>query len=224
MMDRSTYRAMGLLGVANLLLILAPLFIAPIPPFGPGADLVAFNVSHRGALMLGNYLGVIQLPIGLALLVFISAVTRQAEEASRGWLWMLIFGSGLCAATAGVVIAFLFLVTPLIAGLGQSALALLAQLGLYDLDISYAIQSLLLGAIGLATFRLRHLPAWLGYAACLAAALSWFGTFGLVATSGPFAAAGPVALFGAGLSLPGWILLVGLYWLVHPGPKERHGH
>ena len=216
MTGQSTYRVMGVLGILNLLLILAPLFIAPIPPFGPGADLVAFNAAHRGALMLGNYLGVIQLPVELILLVFVAAITRRAEETSEGWLWLLIFGSGVCATTAALVLGFLFFVSPLIAGLGQSALALVGTLGLYDLDVSYSIQALLLTAIALATLRLRHMPAWLGYLAYVAAALSALGTLGLLATTGPFAAAGPVPLFASGLSLPVWLLSASLYWLVRP--------
>jgi hypothetical protein len=216
MTDRLPYRAMAWLGIANFLLVVVPIFIAPIPPFGPSADLVAFNTIHRSELIRGNYLGVIQLPVELIVLVFISAVTRRAEESQRGWLWLLIFGSSLCATAVATVLAFFFFVGPFLVSLGQSALALLWQLALYSLDISYAIQALLLGAIGFATFRLRYLPAWLGYIAWLAALLSALGTLGLVATSGPFAASSPLALFGAGFALPIWILLVSIYWLVHP--------
>jgi hypothetical protein len=222
MTDRLSYRAIGWLGIANFLLIVVPIFIAPIPPFGPDADLITFNTVHRSALILGNYLGVLQLPIGLIWLVFISAVTRQAEENNQhGWLWLLVLGSSLCATAVATVLAFFFFLGPFIMSLGQPALLLLGQLGLYGIDISYSIQALLLGTIGLATFRLRFLPPWLGYIAWLAAMLSALGTVGLLVSSGPLAATSPVALFAAGFSLPIWILLVSIYWLVHPASYQH---
>jgi hypothetical protein len=207
---------MGLLAIVNFLLVVIPLAVAPVPPFDPGADLVAFDTTHHSALILGNYLTVLQLPVGLTFLIFVAAVTRQAEENQRGWLSLLILGSSLCTMTLAAVIAFFFDLSPLIVSLGQSALALLMQLGLHSIPLYDVMQTLMLGAIGVATLRLRFLPAWLGYIAWLAAVLSALATLGLLVPSGPLAASSTVALAMAGLPLPIWILLAGICWLVRP--------
>ncbi|HEX4024116.1 MAG TPA: hypothetical protein VHX52_05355 [Steroidobacteraceae bacterium] len=219
MNDPLPYRAMGWLAIINALLIVVPLFIAPIPPLAPGANLVAFNIAHHDMLVLGNYLGVIQLPVGLILLVFIAAAARAAEAGSRGWLWLLIFGAGMCVTAVATVLGFFFFVGPFVVSLGQAALALLGQVGFYSLDISFANQALLLGVIALAVMRLRFLPAWLGYLAWLMAILSALATLGVLVSSGPLAATSPAVLFAGGFSLPVWLLLAGIYWLVHPAAR-----
>lgn len=219
MTDRLPYRAMGCLAIVNALLLAVPLIIAPLPPFGPDADLIAFNIAHKDQLLLSNYLAVFQPLTGLVLLVFLSAVTRQAEGASRGWLWMLILSAGIVATGATVSIEALICAEPFVVNLGPGPLTLITQISLYGLDISYSVQALLLAALALAVLRLRLLPAWLGYLAWLGALLALLGTLGLIATSGLFAAAGPVSLLAAVFALPAWLLLVGLYWLVHPAPR-----
>ena len=210
------YRAAAWLGVLNFLLNVVPFFIAPVPPFGPGADLVGFNLSHHGALIVANYLGVIQLPVGLIVLVLLAAHTRYAEDRARGWGWLLILAAAVATVAVTAIITALFSLGPLLPGLGQMALALLTALGLYSVDVSFALQTLLLAAIGAATLRLRHLPPWLGWAAWLAALLSALATLGLLMSSGPLAATSPVGLSVGGFSLPVWILLLSIYWLVRP--------
>jgi hypothetical protein len=210
------YRAAAWLGVLNFLLNVVPFFIAPLPPFGPGADLVGFDLRYHDALIVANYLGVIQVPVGLIVLVFIAAHTRYAEDRARGAWWLLILAAAVATAAVTAIITALFSVGPLLPGLGRLALAVLTALGLYSLDVSFALQALLLAAIGVATVRLRHLPPWLGWTAWLAALLSALATFGLLMSSGPLAATSPLGLSVGGFSLPVWILLLSLYWLVRP--------
>jgi hypothetical protein len=218
---RLSYRVFGCFAIINALLIVVPIFLAPLPPLGPGADLVTFNSVHRGTLIVGNYLGVIQLPVSLFLLLFIAAATRQAEKPSGGWLWLLVTGSAVSASTFGAVLATYFLLGPFMVNLGQPALELLSQFGLYSLSVSYSIQALLLGAIGVAVLRLRYVPVWLGYLVWLAAILSGLATLGLIFTSGPLSATSPVSLFIGGLSLPIWLLVLGIYWIFQPGSAPR---
>ncbi len=216
MIDQLPYRPMGGLGIAYLLMVVIPLSIAPLPPFGPDADLVAFNTANHDALLLSNYLAAFQPPIVLIFLVFVAAVTRQAEESSRGWQWLLILAASVCTVAVTIVDTFFVCAEPFVVKLGQPVLALITQISLYGFLISFAMQALLLGAIGVAALRLHFLPAWLGFVALLAAAVSALGTLGLLMTAGPFTATSPIALFASPFSLPVWITLVSIYWLVHP--------
>ncbi len=218
MSNRLTYRIMGLLGILNLALLVIPMLIAPIPPLEVGADLVAFNLTYRGALMAGNYLAVVQLPVGLILLTFVAALTRRAEITPDGWHWMAVFALGICAVCVLSLPLFLYISAPLIAHLGKETLTLMLQLSLYSVDVYYLIQGTVLAAIAIAVLRLHHMPAWLGYLAALAGAVSALGSLGLVVASGPLSATGFITVFGGGFSLPGWLFAAGLFWLFHPEP------
>ena len=212
MSDRLCYRLYGWLAIINFALVLVPLFIAPIPPLAPGADLVGFIHLHNRALREANYLGVVQLPVQLLVLIFLAAVIRHFEESRRGWLWLLVLGSAVSLTTLAAVFGLFLIIGPFIASLGQAALAPLTQLWLFGGELSNSIQALMMGAVAVAILRLRSLPGWLGYLAWVVAALSGVGTLGMLFMHGPLAVTDTLALLIVGFSVPVWLLLLGIYW------------
>src|SRR5262245_61611179 len=79
-LDRLSYRLFGLITIINMVFVIVPLTIAPLPPLAPGADLVAFNRDNSEAIMLSNYIGALEWPLNTLLIIFVAAATRVAEH------------------------------------------------------------------------------------------------------------------------------------------------
>lgn len=219
MIAGSSYRWYAIFTFINIVMILGTIYFAPPAPFGPGADLIAFEIEYRTTLLAGNYLGVIQLLLGLYLMVFLVQVIREAEARSGGWLWIMVLSFSITFGAMFMMVSFFFSMPPLIIDQGIVPLRLLTQLGLYGLGFQNAFQAVLMAVIAIATLRLRFLPPWMGWAAWVAAILSWLGTLGLFGSNA--LAQHNFTLLIAGMAQHVWQVLSGIYWLARPPAAKQ---
>jgi hypothetical protein len=213
-------RLIGALGVAYVVLTIGPAFFVPPPPPGgaPLADIASYYVGHRSALLIAGWTGLLAFPIGFGFFAG-QLLTLRGDDATSRWLtWMALLSIAATLSVAAMQ-GILALAVPYVAGRATPGeLALLAdvtQVGFsatFPLEIGYFVGAGLLG------FRSRAIPRWLAYGAFVVVLAALAASFGIIATSGPSAAGGPVTLVAlvAGLL---WWLIVSLLLLVRPASR-----
>lgn len=223
-MSRSMYKLFGILSIINVVLIVSPITLAPIPPFGAKDIMVPFYEQWGGRMRAGNFVATWQLLTNLYLLTFFAALVRKIE-ADRGkgeWSWMWFWGASLGFISIATVAALFFDMSPFLYHLGDSFLQAMVQLALICIQLADAFQTMLMMGIGWAIMRYRFLPKGFGYAAWFAAAMSVTGTWGLLKPFDEtvFARHGAVTLFVGGPIHQLWLLILGVYWLFAKEPVK----
>jgi hypothetical protein len=166
------------------------------------AEISAFNVAHRSALLAS------EVAVGLALLaviVFIAAFTSLIRQAGRDILATAVTVSGAVFVAMGFISQAAETALVGVADAGdQSAVLALTQLQ-GRIPIVWTITALTV-ALSLAGLRTRLLPTWLGVAGLLAAGVFVLGSMSSVLGR---TIEGTSSLFGVGLFIV-WLLLVAL--------------
>jgi len=217
----SVQRLIGVLGIAYVVLTIAPAFFLPPPPPGgaPLAEVARYYTEHRSGLLLAGWVGLLAFPVGFAFLAGLAMVFR-GDDSTSTWLFVTALLSVSVTLSAAAVQGILALATPYVSTavtpVEVKLLADVTQLGFsatFPFEISYFIS---IGALGLRT---RVLPSWLSYLAFVVTVPALLASLGIVVGSGPLAAGGPATLVALVASLLWW-LLAGLLLLVRTLPRS----
>jgi hypothetical protein len=210
-------RLIGALGVAYVALTIGPAFFVPPPPPGGAAlvDIVNYYTSHRSALLVAGWTGLLAFPVGFGFFAG-QLLTLRGEDATSRWLtWTALLSIGATLSVAAMQ-GILALAVPYVAGTATpSELKLLADVTQVGFSATFPLEIAYFAAVGLLGLRSGAIPRWLAYGAFLVVAAAVLASFGIIARTGPLAAGGQVTLVAlvAGLL---WWLLVSLLLLVRP--------
>jgi len=166
------------------------------------AEVSAFNVAHRSALLASEVAAGLAL---LAIIVFIAAFTSLIRQAGRDTLATAVTVSGAAFVAMGFIsqAAETALIGVADAGDQSAVLALNHLQGRIPIVWTTAALS---AAVSLAALRTRLLPAWLGVAGLVAAGVFVLGSmFSVLGRT----VEGSSSLFGVSLYIV-WLLLVAL--------------
>lgn len=223
-MGVTVQRLIGVLGVAYVVLTIAPAFFLPPPPPGgaPIAEVARYYTEHRSGLLLAGWVGLLAFPVGFAFLAGLAMFFRGEDTtATSTWLFVTALLSVSVTLSVAAVQGILALATPYVSTSVTAAevklLADITQLGFsatFPFEISYFIA---IGALGL---RARVVPNWLSYLAFVVTVPALLASLGVVVGSGALAAGGSVTLVAllAGLL---WWLLASLLLLVGTWPRSE---
>jgi hypothetical protein len=207
-------------GWAGILFVLLSGVIAVVSPFWPplgatAAEVVAYYPAHRLPFLVGNYLAIAAVVPGFVELAYLTALFRRAEG-EKGWLWILVLGTGVAAHALGSAVLITYQVVPFETGPGLEAVAK----GLNDLaGAGFAL--FLLGllayvlAASWATYATRALPRWYGHLGIPVAILSLVASLGAIWTP-PGLAGGGLASCVAVSAFFGWCLVLAVLFLRRP--------
>jgi hypothetical protein len=199
---------------ATMQLVIFPA-VAPdvLPVLGASpASVVSYFASHKMPFLIGNYLGVLGLVPGLVTLSYLAALFRR-REGEEGWLWLLVFGSGLFAFGVGATVLVVLQAIPFLSvpGLEVGARAC-SDLG----AIAFALMMIGVLALALsvawATLVTRALPRWVATWGFVTAGVAFVASLGSIWTPPALAAGGPVTalalvVFACWFGALGWPLL-----------------
>lgn len=214
-------------GIAAIVFAILQLVVFPavapdvLPVLGASpASVVSYFASHKMAFLIGNYLGVLGVVPGLVTLSYLTALFRR-REGEDGWLWLLVFGSGLFAfgvATTALIVlqAIPFLSAP---GLEVGAKAI-SDLG----EVAFALMMVGVLAFALsvawATLVTRALPRWVATWGFVTAGVAFVASLGSIWTPPVLAGGGPVT----SLALVVWVCWFGaISWPLLRGTRVTRG-
>jgi hypothetical protein len=220
-------RIAGALGLAFVVLSVAPLAIAPPPPpAGTAAsDVVHYYTVNRDGLLFAAWLGAVGIAPSFVFLARVVAIVRDAEG-DRPWLW-LVSVFGLVGAFAAVIaLTALGVVLPYsAASLGPDVARAVSDL----LQVTFAVYFFPIVAffvgVGLVTTARGGLPRWLGPFACVVAGASAIATLGIFVDWEPLRPGGTYSLGAFTLQLAWWSA-AGLVLLLRPtrAPRNQTKH
>ncbi len=210
-------RLIGALGVAYVVLTIGPALFAPPPPPGGAAlaDIVNYYTAHRSTLLIAGWAGLLAFPVGFGFFAG-QLLTLQGEDATSRWLTWTALLSIAATLSVAAVQGILALAVPYVAGTATPGeLKLLADVTQVGFSATFPLEIAYFASAGLLGLRSRAIPRWLAYGAFVVVLAALLASFGIIASTGPLAAGGPMTLVALVVGLLWW-LLVSLLLLVRP--------
>jgi len=215
--DRNVQIGAALCGILSPLLVMFAFFVLIIgsgflPDFTAPLPQIAAQLAQHptpAQVWAGVHLEFLGFLLLVVFIASLSGVLRRAEG-EGGWLSALAFAGGLMSVT--LKIGSFSPMYPILTHAGQAFDPELAR-ALAEINITaFALQQPALGlllATALIVIRTAVLPRWLGWAAALAAAMS----FGAVVVAG--------MAFGAWLVVQFWLMVTSIALLRRLGKSQR---